>query len=125
MEKNITTARLNSLRVAPRKVRLLVDQIRGKRVSDAKKILETSTKHAARPIGKLLDSAVANAKNNHFLNESTLVISTITVDGGPTLHRWMPRAMGRATPIRKRTSHIKIELTGDVDEKAKKTKTKR
>lgn len=124
MEKNTTTATLRGLRIAPRKVRLVVDQIRGKKVNDAKKILARSTKHAARPIAKLLDSAVANAKHNNFLTESSLVISIITVDGGPTLHRWMPRAMGRATPLRKRTSHVKIELSGDVDEKAKKAKEK-
>lgn len=124
MEKNTTTAMLRGLRIAPPKVRLIADIIRGKKVSDAKKILAATPKHAARPVRKLLDSAVANAKNNHFMNEASLVIQTITVDGGPTLHRWTPRAMGRATPVKKRTSHIKIELVGDIDEKAKQAKTK-
>ncbi len=124
MENTQTKAVLRGLRVAPRKVRLVIDQVRGKSVSDARRILDGSVKHAALPVLKLINSAVANAKHNDFLKEESLVISTITADGGPTLHRWMPRAMGRATPLRKRTSHINVVLTGEVDEKAKAAREK-
>ena len=108
-----TTARLRSLRVAPRKVRLLVDLIRGMKVEDAINQLYFSTKSAAKPVLKLLKSAIANAKHNHNMNEETLVIKVAFVDGGKTLHRSTPRAMGRATPIRKRTSHITLVLEGE------------
>ena len=113
MEKMQTTARLRSLRVAPRKVRLLVDLIRGMKVEDAINQLYFSTKSAAKPVLKLLKSAIANAKHNHNMNEETLVIKVAFVDGGKTLHRSTPRAMGRATPIRKRTSHITLVLEGE------------
>lgn len=112
MEKIQTTARLRSLRMAPRKVRLLVDLIRGKKVQDAINQLSFSTKIAAKDVLKLLKSGIANAKHNHGINEETLVIKTAFVDGGKTLHRSTPRAMGRATPIRKRTSHITLILEG-------------
>lgn len=113
MEKIQTTARLRSLRMAPRKVRLLVDLIRGKKVQDAINQLSFSTKIAAKDVLKLLKSGIANAKHNHGINEETLVIKTAFVDGGKTLHRSTPRAMGRATPIRKRTSHITLVLEGE------------
>ena len=118
-----TKAVLRSLRVAPRKVRLLIDLIRGMKVDKAINQLQFSKKDAAKSVLKLLNSAIANAQNNHKMKRDTLVIKTAFVDGGPTLHRWIPRAMGRATPIRKRTSHITIVLEGEVDEKeVKKTK---
>jgi large subunit ribosomal protein L22 len=112
-----TTAKLRQLRVAPRKVRLVVDLIRGMSVKDALVQLQFSPKHSARPVMKLLQSAMANAKHNHEMDTETLVVKTAFVDGGPTLHRWMPRAMGRATKLRKRTSHITLILEGDVVEK--------
>ncbi len=118
--KGTATAKLKSLRMTPRKVRLVVDLIRGCRVHDALNQLQFSTKHASRPVLKLLKSAVANAANNHQLVEETLCITEAFVDAGTTLHRWMPRAMGRATPIRKRSSHITLVLTGDVDTAAAK-----
>ena len=105
-------AKLKNLRVAPRKVRLLVDLIRGKRVEDALVQLQFSKKHAAIPVKKLLESAVANAVHNHQAIPESLVITTAFVDEGRILKRWMPRAMGRATPIRKRTSHITLVLEG-------------
>ena len=108
-----TTARLRSLRMTPRKVRLLIDLIRGMKVQDAINQLAFSTKQAAKPVLKLLQSAIANAKHNHDMNGETLVIKTAFVDGGRTLHRSMPRAMGRATPIRKRTAHITLVLEGE------------
>jgi large subunit ribosomal protein L22 len=104
-------ARATDIRIAPRKVRLVVDTVRGKSVSQALTVLAFTRKKAARPVQKLLKSAVANAAETHGVSDvDTLVIDRITVDEGPTLKRFMPRARGRATPIRKRTSHIQIIL---------------
>jgi len=114
-------AKLNNLRISPRKVRLVIDLIRGLDVSEAKIQLNFLVKKSAKPILKLLDSAVANAKNNFKLDESNLYISEIFASEGPTLKRIMPRAMGRAFHIRKRTSHITIVL----DEKVIKTDKKK
>ena len=113
-------AKLSHLRISPRKVRLLIGLIRGLSVESAIVQLEHNTKHAARPVLKLLKSAIANSKENHDMMEDTLVIKTAFVDEAATLHRWMPRAMGRATPLRKRGSHVTIVLEGDVDEAKKK-----
>jgi large subunit ribosomal protein L22 len=99
------------IRISPRKVRMVVDTVRGKSVSQALSILEFTRKKAAVPVQKLLKSAVANAAENDGISDvDTLVIEHIMVDEGPTLKRFMPRARGRATPIRKRTSHIRISL---------------
>jgi large subunit ribosomal protein L22 len=99
------------IRISPRKVRMVVDTVRGKSVSQALSILGFTRKKAALPVQKLLKSAVANAVENDGINDvETLVIDRIMVDEGPTLKRYMPRARGRATPIRKRTSHIRIVL---------------
>ena len=99
------------IRISPRKVRLVVDTVRGKSVSQALSILGFTRKKAALPVQKLLKSAVANAAENNGISDvDTLVIDRIMVDEGPTLKRFMPRARGRATPIRKRTSHIRIIL---------------
>jgi len=123
MEKARAVAKLKSLRIAPRKVRLVIGLIRGLKVEDAIVQLEVSKKSAARPVLKLLNSAVANSKHNHDMKAETLVIKEAMVDEGATLHRWMPRAMGRATPLRKRSSHITLVLEGEIEEKkAKKTK---
>ena len=104
-------AKASQIRIAPRKVRLVVDIVRGKSVSQALNILAFTRKKAALPVQKLLKSAVANAAENHGVSDvDTLVIDRITVDEGPALKRFMPRARGRATPIRKRTSHIQIIL---------------
>ena len=99
------------IRISPRKVRMVVDTVRGKSVSQALSILGFTRKKAALPVQKLLKSAVANAIENGGISDvDTLVIDRIMVDEGPTLKRFMPRARGRATPIRKRTSHIRIML---------------
>ena len=99
------------IRISPRKVRMVVDTVRGKSVSQALSILGFTRKKAALPVQKLLKSAMANAVENGGINDfETLVIDRIMVDEGPTLKRYMPRARGRATPIRKRTSHIRIIL---------------
>jgi large subunit ribosomal protein L22 len=101
------------VRMSPRKVRLVVDQIRGKSVNDAYAILQFSKKAAAEPISKTLRSAVANVQN-HALDQGDvidvdgLVVRECFVDEGPTLRRFRAAAMGRAAPIRKRTSHITV-----------------
>lgn len=112
-----TTAKLNNLRMSPQKVRLIVDLIRGLSVEEALTQLQFSSKNAALPVKKLLKSAIANAKHNHNLKIETLKIDSIRVDEGKTLYRWMPRAMGRATPLRKRNSHIILVLVGDQEQK--------
>lgn len=114
-----TTATLNRLRMSPRKVRLAAALIRGRRAAEARLQLQFAKKAAARPILKLLQSAVANAAHNHQLALESLVVKSVTVDGGQILYRWQPRAMGRATPIRKRTSRITIVLEGEVNQKAR------
>ncbi len=101
---------LRYLRISPRKVRLVVDMIRGQQVEEAVNILTFSPKAAARPVLKLLRSAVANADDKGDFDLDKLFIKTAFVDGGPTWRRWQPRAMGRATRIRKRTSHVTLEL---------------
>ncbi|RJQ36008.1 50S ribosomal protein L22 [Candidatus Parcubacteria bacterium] len=105
------TAELNYLRLAPRKVRLIADAIRGKRVPDAERTLQFLGRRAALPVAKLLRSAVANARHNFQISDpATLTITEIRVDQGPMLKRIQPRAMGRAFRIRKKTSHIRIVL---------------
>lgn len=114
-------AKLGNLRIAPRKVRLVADLVRGKTVEEAQAVLSFTVKRAAPPLKKLLDSAVANAKNNLEMNPSNLYISKITVDEGPKLKRWRARAMGRAGAIEKKTSHITVVLS-EIKEGVKKKK---
>lgn len=104
-------AYLKNLRISPRKVRLVAGLIRGKNAIDAKHQLTFLVKRSSDPMLKLLNSAIANAKNNAKISEENLIVSKIFVDGGPVLKRHMPRAFGRAFAIRKRTSHITIVLT--------------
>jgi ribosomal protein L22 len=99
------------VRTSPRKARLLTDHIKGKTVDEARAILAYSPRSVAEAWRKLLESAVANAENNHDLVGDDLRILNATADDGPTLKRFRPRAMGRATRIRKRTSHLTITLT--------------
>lgn len=123
----MTTVRayLHELRIAPRKVRLLADDIRGKRVSDADATLRFRVKRSALPMRKLLQSAVANARENAKIAnpESSMYIGKITVDEGRVLKRMMPRAFGRGSAIKKRTSNIMLELTS-YESRAPKAKTK-
>jgi len=119
-------ATLGNLRIAPRKVRLIADLIRRKKVEDAQAILNFMRKKAGPNMLKLLNSASANAVNNHQLDPKNLYISKITVDEGRKLKRWMPRARGRAAEIQKKTSFITIVLdeikpTSKKKKKAKKT----
>ncbi len=108
-QKKQATAHLKHLRIAPRKVRLVANLIKGLPVSQALAQLHILTKRSSHPIAKLIQSAQANAKEAG-LNEKKLVVESITVDKGPILKRWMPRAQGRATPIHKMTSHISVIL---------------
>ena len=107
----IVRAKARYVRTAPRKARLVVDHIRGKSVDEARAILIHTPRAASRDVLKLLDSAIANAENNHELVADELKIHQAFVDEGPTLKRYRPRALGRATRIRKRTSHMTILLT--------------
>jgi len=107
-ERREAVARARFVKVAPRKTRLVVDAIRGKTTEEALNILRFTPKKAARVLEKVIQSAIANAENNFMLDPERLFIHRAFVDGGPIIRRWRPRAMGRATPIRRRTSHITI-----------------
>ena len=104
-------AKARYVRTSARKARLVCDHIRGKDVAEARAILAFTPRAAAKPWLKLLESAVANAEHNHELVGEELKIAAVHADEGPTLKRFRPRAMGRATRIRKRTSHLSITLT--------------
>jgi ribosomal protein L22 len=104
-------AQAKYVRSSPRKARLVVDVIRGKSVEEARAILVHTPRAAAEPVLKVLESAIANAEHNHELLPEELRIHQVMVDEGPTIKRFRPRALGRATKIRKRTSHITINLT--------------
>lgn len=118
------TARLNYLRIAPRKVRLVADLIRKKKVEEAQTVLNFTRKRASEPLLKLLNSAISNAVNNFQLDAENLYIAKITVDEGPKLKRWRPRARGRAVQIQKKTSHISLVLE-EIDSGYKKIKKAR
>lgn len=110
------------VRMSPRKIRLVVDVVRGLQVNKALDQLKFTNKLAVKPVIKLINSAVANAVNNFELEENNLYIKEVRVDDGPTAHRWMPRAYGRATPIRKRTSHVNLVLAEIKDSGKKEAK---
>jgi ribosomal protein L22 len=110
-EVPVVRASARYVRIAPRKARLIADQVRGMHIEQARALLSFSPRGAAEDIHKLINSAAANAENNHDLIGDEMRISSITVDEGPTLRRFRPRALGRATPINKRTSHIAVALT--------------
>jgi large subunit ribosomal protein L22 len=106
-------AKAKFIRQSPYKVRRVLDLVRGLPVDDARNILEYTNRRAAPTIRKVLDSAVANAEHNFALDADELFIAQAFADEGPTLKRWRPRARGRATRIRKRTSHITIVVADD------------
>ncbi|NQU77942.1 50S ribosomal protein L22 [Candidatus Falkowbacteria bacterium] len=110
-------AKARYIRISPKKVRLVLALVRGVDAEEALKQLQFINKAAARPVKKLLDSAIANATNNFSLDKSNLFIKEIRADEGPTLKRWKPRAFGRATPLRKKSSHISIVLGERVESK--------
>ena len=102
------TAKVTGVRITPRKCRLVVDLVRGKKVADALGILTNVNKSASPVVAKLIKSAAANAVNNNKMDESKLYVDTIYVNEGPRLKRYMPRAKGSASSIIKRTSHISV-----------------
>src|SRR3989344_2726535 len=103
-------AKARFIRVAPRKVRLVINELKGQPVVEALGYLQFVRRSAVRPVTKLLQSAVANAEHNFRIDRSDLFIKHFTADDGPTLKRYRPRAHGRSAPISKRTSHIKVML---------------
>ena len=106
MQQAKATAR--TVRIAPRKVRLVVDLIRGKKIGEAVAILRLTPKAASPVVEKVLKSAIANAEHNYEMDVENLIVSEVFVDEGPTMKRFRPRAQGRASAINKRTSHITI-----------------
>ena len=114
-QKLTARATAKFVRVTPMKARRVIDLIRGKDAADALNILRFAPQSASEPVAKVLASAIANAENNLDLDPRTLVVSTAYADEGPTLKRFRPRAQGRAFRVRKRTSHITIEVTSVPD----------
>ena len=110
MEEKIARAELHNARISSRKVKIVIDLIRGKNVKEALSILKYTNKAAAPIVEKLVKSAAANATNNHDMDETKLYISEIYANQGPTMKRIMPRAQGRANRIGERTSHITVVL---------------
>lgn len=100
-----------TVRIAPRKVRLVLDLVRGKKVGEALGILEFTPRAASLPVAKVIKSAVANAEHNYGMNVADLVVSEAFANEGPTLKRFRPRAKGSASSINKRTSHITVVLS--------------
>jgi large subunit ribosomal protein L22 len=101
-------ATLKRFRESPRKVRMVADMIRGRSVDDALSILRLQQRKAAKMLSKVLSSAIANATENEKADADKLVVTNVSVDGGPTTKTWMPRSMGRANRINSRTSHVTI-----------------
>jgi ribosomal protein L22 len=111
--RKIVSAHARYVRTSARKARMVCGHLRGKSIEEARAILAFTPREVARDWSKLLESAVANAESNHELLEDDLIVREAYADEGPTIKRFRPRAMGRATPIRKRTSHLTITLTPD------------
>lgn len=118
-------ASLRNYRISPRKVRLVANLIRGKKVSDAESILAFTVKKAKNPLGDLLHSAIANAKNNFNLDKDSLYIKEIMVNQGYVLRRSMPVSHGSAHPIKKRTSHVMLVLAEKEGKPVKNKKEKK
>lgn len=118
--QDLVSATAKFVRVTPRKARLVADLVRGKSVTEARAILAFSTRDAAVPVRKVLESAAANADHNHGLKSDDLVLTHVTVDPGPTIKRYRPRAKGSSSPILKRTSHITIGLAEPAEGAARK-----
>ena len=110
-EAPVVRASARYVRVAPRKARMVADQVRGLSVTEARTLLDFSPRGPAQDISKLIASAAANAEANHELVADDLRVAEIFVDEGPTLKRWRARARGRATRVDKRTCHVKVALT--------------
>jgi len=114
-------AKLNNLRISPRKVRLVAELVRGLDVQDALNQIEASYKRGSLPMKKLIESAVSNGENNLGIDRSNMYIFSILVDAGPSLKRWMPKAYGRASQILKRTTQIEVTLEERVEGKGRKS----
>jgi len=119
------TAKLNDYRQSPRKVRLVANLVKGKRIGDAKNTLTFLIKRASKPLADLIDSAVANASHNFNIGADKLYVKEFRVDEGVVLKRRMPRARGMAYPINKRTSHVFIQLDTIDNMPQKKSKIKK
>ena len=104
-------ASAQTVRIAPRKVRLVVDLIRGKKIGEAVAILRLTPKAASPVVEKVLKSAIANAEHNYEMDVENMIVSEVFVDEGPTMKRFRPRAQGRASAINKRTSHITVVVS--------------
>ena len=115
-EEVLVRASARFVRISPRKARLVADQVRGRHIDDARSLLSFSPRSAAGEISKVIESAAANAEANHDLIGDEMIVREIRVDEGPTLKRFRPRAMGRATPIHKRTCHISVALAPEEEE---------
>ena len=113
--RRVVRAHARYVRTSARKARMVCGHLRGKSVEEARAILAFTPREVARDWSKLLESAVANAESNHELLEDDLIVREAYADEGPTIKRFRPRAMGRATPIRKRTSHLTIALSPDAN----------
>ena len=120
--RRVVRARARYVRTSARKARMVCVHIRGKSVEEARAILAFTPREVARDWSKLLESAVANAESNHELLQDDLIIREAYADEGPTIKRFRPRAMGRATPIRKRTSHLTITLTAAAETRTNRKK---
>jgi large subunit ribosomal protein L22 len=107
-------AYLKGFRESPRRVRMVAEMIRGKKAEDALAILAFQPRKAAKMLTKVLNSAIANATENDELDADALVVTRVEIDGGPTQKRWLPRSMGRANRLNRRTSHVTV--TVDVPE---------
>jgi len=110
-ERPVVRAQAKYVRSSARKARLVIEHLRGKSIEDARAVLRHTPRGVARDLEKLLNSAVANAENNHDLVGDDLLVKEAYADEGPTIKRFRPRALGRATRIRKRTSHLTLTLT--------------
>jgi ribosomal protein L22 len=120
--RRVVRARARYVRTSARKARMVCVHLRGKSVQEARAILAFTPREVARDWSKLLESAVANAESNHELLQDDLIVREAYADEGPTIKRFRPRAMGRATPIRKRTSHLTITLSAVEQTSAKRKK---
>ncbi|KKR19934.1 MAG: 50S ribosomal protein L22 [Parcubacteria group bacterium GW2011_GWE2_39_37] len=116
------TAKAKHIRMSARKVRLVADVVRGSQVEKALAQLKFINKLAAGPVAKVINSAIASAEHNYSLEKSNLFVKEIRIDEGQTLDRWMPKAHGRATPIRKKASHINVVLAEIKDSGVRKAK---
>lgn len=113
-------ARGKYIKISPKKARPVANLIRGKKASEARVVLTSLPVSAALEIKKVLDSAIANAQNNFNLDKEGLIVAKIVINGGPMIKRYMPRAKGMASEIKRRTSHIEIILSGEIVTKKKK-----